>query len=189
MRLRLLQLLPVLALAPGLGGVFAAASAPHPGAAIFEKLCAECHGDHGQGVDGEYDEPLTGEKSLEALAREIDRTMPEDDPDKTTAEDARLVAAYIYDAFYSPEAQARLNPPQKDLARLTIAQFRNSVMDVIGRFRMGPGFDRARRRRAWAEGDVSRRRPAQAGRNGRGHHAQARHQEEAHQTRSSVSSR
>jgi hypothetical protein len=119
-----------------------AAPAEHPGAAIYKKLCAECHGDRGQGVEDEYDEPLTGEKTIEALARQIDRTMPEDDPDKTTSEDAKLIAAYIYDAFYSPTAQARLNPPKKELARLTIEQFRNSVMDVIGRFRMGPGFDR-----------------------------------------------
>lgn len=124
------------------GASLFAAVPPHPGAALYQKLCAECHGDRGQGVDGEYDEPLRGEKSLEALAKDIDKTMPEDDPEKTTAGDAKLVAAYIYDAFYSPEAQARLNPPKRDLARLTIEQFRNSVMDVIGRFRMGPGFDR-----------------------------------------------
>ncbi len=115
---------------------------PHPGKAIYQKLCAECHGDRGQGVEDEYDEPLTGEKAVEALARQIDRTMPEEDPDKTTAEDAKLIAEYIYDAFYSPEAQARNNPPQKDLARLTTEQFRSSVMDLLGRFRMGPGFDR-----------------------------------------------
>lgn len=120
----------------------AAAPAPHPGKAIYQKLCAECHGDRGQGVEDEYDEPLTGEKAIEALARQIDRTMPEEDPDKTTPEDAKLIAEYIYDAFYSPEAQARNNPPQKDLARLTTEQFRSSVMDLLGRFRMGPGFDR-----------------------------------------------
>jgi hypothetical protein len=119
-----------------------AAPTEHPGAAIYKKLCAECHGDRGQGVEDEYDEPLTGEKSIEALAKYIDRTMPEDDPEKTTAEDAQLVAAYMHDAFYSPAAQARLNPPKKELSRLTIEQFRNGVMDVIGRFRMGPGFDR-----------------------------------------------
>jgi hypothetical protein len=119
-----------------------AAPTEHPGAAIYKKLCAECHGDRGQGVEDEYDEALTGEKTLEALARQIDRTMPEDDPDKTSPEDAKLIAEYIYDLFYSPTAQARLNPPKKELARLTIDQFRNSVMDVIGRFRMGPGFDR-----------------------------------------------
>ena len=119
-----------------------AAPEVHPGKALYQKLCAECHGDKGQGVEDEYDEALTGEKSLEALARQIDRTMPEDDPDKTTPEDSKLIAEYIYDLFYSPTAQARLNPPEKELSRLTIDQFRNSVMDVIDRFRMGPGFDR-----------------------------------------------
>ena len=119
-----------------------AAPAEHPGKALYQKLCADCHGNNGQGVEDEYDEPLAGEKTLEALARQIDRTMPEDDPDKTTPEDAKLIAQYIYDAFYSPAAQARLNPPKIELARLTTEQFRNSVMDLLGRFRMGPGFDR-----------------------------------------------
>lgn len=119
-----------------------AAVSDHPGAVIYKKLCAECHGDHGQGVADEYDDPLKGEKPLDALARYIERTMPDDDPKRCAGEDAKQVAAYIYDAFYSPEAQARLNPPQRDLSRLTITQFRNSVMDVIARFRMGPGFDR-----------------------------------------------
>lgn len=116
--------------------------AEHPGKAIYKKLCAECHGDRGQGVEDEYDEPLTGEKSVESLAKYIDRTMPEDDPDKCSPEESKLVTAYIYEAFYAPAAQARLNPPQKELSRLTIDQFRTSVMDLIGRFRMGPGFDR-----------------------------------------------
>ena len=90
-----------------------AAPVEHPGKELYQKLCSECHGDRGQGVEDEYDEPLTGEKSLEALARQIDRTMPEDDPDKTTAADSKLIAEYMYDAFYSPDAQARNNPPQK----------------------------------------------------------------------------
>jgi hypothetical protein len=119
-----------------------AAPAEHPGKPLYQKLCADCHGDRGQGVEDEYDEALTGEKNVEALARQIDRTMPEDDPDKSTPGDSRLIAEYIHDAFYSPEAQARSNPPTRDLARLTTEKFRNSVMDVVGRFRMGPGFDR-----------------------------------------------
>ncbi len=118
-----------------------AAPAEHPGKTLYQKLCAECHGSKGQGVEGEYDEPLSGEKSIEVLARQIDRTMPEDDPDKTTAADSKRIAEYIYDAFYSPVAQARNNPPQKELARLTTEQFRNSISDLLGHFRMGPGFD------------------------------------------------
>lgn len=119
-----------------------ALAAEHPGAAIYQKLCMECHGDKGQGVDGKYDEPLTGDRTLAALTKKIEKTMPEDAEGTCVGEDAKAVAAYIYDAFYSPAAQARVNPPAKDLARLTIPQFRTSVMDLIGRFRMGPGFDR-----------------------------------------------
>ena len=126
------------------GVSFAFAAPPeHPGAALYKKLCADCHGNRGQGVADEYDDALTGEKSVEALAKYIDRTMPEDDPDQCDAEQSKLVAAFIHDAFYSPAAQARLNPPQKDLGRLTIEQFRTSVMDLVGRYRMGPGFDRS----------------------------------------------
>lgn len=109
---------------------------------IYDKLCLECHGDKGQGVDGKYDDTLTGSRSVETLARKIEKTMPEDNEGACVGPDANAVAAYIYDAFYSPAAQARLYPPAKDLARLTIPQFRTSVIDLIGRFRMGPGFDR-----------------------------------------------
>jgi len=109
---------------------------------IYNKLCLECHGDKGQGVEGKYDEPLVGERPLEALARKIEKTMPEDNEDACVGTDAKAVAAYIYDAFYSPMAQMRVNPPAKDLARLTVPQHRNSVTDLVGRFRMGPGFDR-----------------------------------------------
>ena len=66
--------------------------------------------------------------------------MPDDDVGACVGDDAKQVAAYIYDAFYSPQAHARLQPPEFDLARLTIAQYRTSVADLIGRFR--PGFDK-----------------------------------------------
>jgi hypothetical protein len=117
-------------------------AAEHPGKIIYQKQCASCHGDNGQGVDGEYDEPLIGDRTLEALAKKIDKTMPEDNPELCVGEDAKQVAAYIYDAFYSPAAQARAKPPARDLLRLTIPQFRSSVMDLIGQFYKGPGFDR-----------------------------------------------
>lgn len=120
----------------------AGAEAPHPGQVIYNKLCLECHGDRGQGVAGKYEEPLIGDRAVEALSRKIERTMPEENVGACVGEDAKAVAAYIYEAFYSPEAQARLRPPEKDLTRLTISQYRTSVMDLIGRFRMGPGFDR-----------------------------------------------
>jgi cytochrome c553 len=109
----------------------------HPGAAIYRKLCVECHGDKGQGVQDKYDEPLHGNRSVEALAKRIARTMPDDNVGACVGADAQNVAAYIYEAFYSPQAQARLKPPEFDLARLTIAQYRTSVADLIGRFRPG----------------------------------------------------
>ena len=119
-----------------------ASAAEHPGAVIYKKMCQECHGTQGQGVKDKYDDPLTGDLTLEALARKIERTMPEDKEGTCVGEDAKQVAAYIYDTFYSSAAQARSHPPDQDLSRLTIAQYRTSVMDLIGRFRMGPGFDR-----------------------------------------------
>lgn len=117
-------------------------AADHPGAALYKKLCLECHGAKGEGVKDKFDEQLIGELSVEALARKIDRTMPEDSEHLCVGEEAKQVADYVYKAFYSPEAQARANPPAKELSRLTIAQYRASVTDLIGRFRMGPGFDR-----------------------------------------------
>src|SRR5687767_1026107 len=102
----------------------------HPGAVIYRKLCAECHGDKGQGVQDKYDEPPHGDRPVEALARRIARTMPEDNVGACVGDDAAQVAAYIYDAFYSPRAQARLKPPEFDLARLTNVQYRTSVADL-----------------------------------------------------------
>lgn len=132
-----------LALLPCVSGLSAEVNlAGHPGAAIYQKLCAECHGDHGQGVDGKYDDPLMGDRALDQLVKKIEKSMPEDNEGTCVGEDARQVAAYIFDAFYSPAAQARNHPPAKDLTRLTIGQHRTSIMDLVGHFRMGPGFDR-----------------------------------------------
>lgn len=132
-----LLLLPVLATVAFTS--FPAAAEPakteHPGKAIYQQHCLECHGSKGEGVSGKYDDPLHGSRTLESLAKRIDRTMPEDDPDVLDAEGSALVAAYIYDAFYSPEAQAKLNPEREALSRLTVAQYQNSVMDLLGRFR------------------------------------------------------
>jgi mono/diheme cytochrome c family protein len=108
------------------------------GAAIYQKMCAECHGKNGEGVPDKYDEPLSGERTIVSLARLIDKTMPDGEPEKSTTEDSRLVAAYIHDAFYSPAARARNHPPKHELARLTNRQFRESVADLLGSFRPGP---------------------------------------------------
>lgn len=112
----------------------------HPGEGIYKKLCMECHGERGEGVAGKYDDVLHGDRTVESLAKRIDRTMPEDDPDVLDAHGSALVAEYIHQAFYSPEARARLNPERKSFSRLTVPQYQNSVMDIVTRFR--PANDR-----------------------------------------------
>ena len=55
-----------------------------------------------------------------SLARLIAKTMPEDAPGECVGEDAEKVAAYIYETFYSKDAQARnkFRLPRIELSRL-----------------------------------------------------------------------
>ncbi len=108
------------------------ADAEHPGAAIYKKLCVECHGENGEGIDDLADGPLVGNRDLASLTRRIERTMPEDNVDACVGEDAASVADFIYHAFYSPEAQIRNHPPKLELSRLTVPQYRRSVADLVG---------------------------------------------------------
>jgi hypothetical protein len=95
--------------------------------------CASCHGAKGEGTKLRA-QPLTGDRSMSDLAQVIAKTMPPG-PKKCGAAEAKKVAAFIYDAFYSPVAQARNVPARVALSRLTVRQFRNSVADLIGSFR------------------------------------------------------
>ena len=104
------------------------------GEQIYSRLCAKCHGDQGEGVANEHDEPLVGDWSIEKLTRVIIRTMPDDDPKKCMGDEAERVARYIFNAFYSPDAQLRNKPPRIELARLTNRQHLHSVADLIGSF-------------------------------------------------------
>ena len=104
------------------------------GPSIYAKRCAKCHGDKGQGVADEYDEPLVGDWPIKKLVRVITRTMPEDDPKKCIGDEAKLVARYIFDAFYSPDARARKQPPRIRLSRLTNRQYLHSLADLISSF-------------------------------------------------------
>lgn len=122
---------------PFVGKALGAEDTEHLGAAIYARMCIDCHGKNGEGVKGEYEEPLTGNRSLSALTKRIARTMPEDDPGSCVGEDAAQVSAYIYDAFYSQKAQARLHPPEIEMARLTVPQYRTTVADLMGSFRGG----------------------------------------------------
>ena len=74
--------------------------------------------------------------------------MPQDTDEKCSPEDARKVAEYIYDAFYSAEAQLRKKPLRIELSRLTVRQYQNSVADLIGSFRGSSDWGRERGLRA-----------------------------------------
>ncbi|MGB1258597.1 MAG: DUF1592 domain-containing protein [Akkermansiaceae bacterium] len=111
------------------------ASAAPDGEAIYKEHCASCHGKQGEGVASEYDEALVGKRSIESLTRLIHKTMPEDEEEKVINADAKAVAVYIYNAFYSPAAQAKLNPVRKNLLRRTQHQHRNAIADLVGSFR------------------------------------------------------
>ncbi len=114
--------------------VSTSAAADRTGEQIFRELCASCHGMSGEGTK---DQPkvLAGDLSLEQLAAVIDKTMPEGEPEKCDIEEAKKVAAYIHDAFYSPIAQARIKPARVELSRLTVRQYQNAMTDLIGSFR------------------------------------------------------
>ncbi len=100
------------------------------GAAIYKSQCADCHGAMGQGVEGAYDRPLVGDLATSQLADVIDKTMPEGNPSACVGEDAKLVAEYLFQAFYSEAAQNRLRPPKQMFSRLTSEQFRQSISDL-----------------------------------------------------------
>ncbi|MEX2671590.1 MAG: DUF1592 domain-containing protein [Phycisphaeraceae bacterium] len=121
----------LLCLSLGAGAVQAA----EPGEQIYAEKCASCHGVSGEGVRGEFSSHLSGDMSLAKLGSYIERWMPEEDPDEVVGEEAEQVARYVYDAFYSPIAQARNRPARVELSRLTAEQYRHAVADVVASFR------------------------------------------------------
>lgn len=120
------------------GKIARAGTPPHAqqaeGAALFKTHCAKCHGNAGEGTK-DYPIALTGDKSLLELAKVIDETMPEGEPELVSRPQAEALAAYIHDAFYSPLAQARNKPATVEFSRLTVRQFENCVTDLLLSFR------------------------------------------------------
>lgn len=108
------------------------------GARIYEQQCAACHGAAGEGVAGKYREALVGDWALPKLTRYVARNMPEDAPESLSAAEADAVSRYIYDAFYSPAAQDRLDPARIRIAHLTNRQFAETVADLVGGFTPAP---------------------------------------------------
>ncbi|MEQ8846726.1 DUF1592 domain-containing protein [Botrimarina sp.] len=121
-----------IALAPA--GVGAAAEGAPSGAELFAAQCADCHGEKGQGTDY-YSSPLVGDLPVRELARVISDTMPEGDPAACVGPEAEAIARYAHQAFYSPIAQARNAPPRRELSRLTVRQYRQTLADLVAEFR------------------------------------------------------
>lgn len=104
------------------------------GASLYRANCARCHGANGEGNPAEYPHPLVGERSVGQLARLIFKTMPADEPGTCTEEEARALAEFVHESFYSPLAQARNMPARVALSRLTVKQYRNTLSDLMGEF-------------------------------------------------------
>lgn len=119
---------------PGMPRGFAEEEQPHPGKALYAMHCASCHGERGEGVEGEYSQALVGDLSIRELSSYISAAMPEGEPEVCTGPDAQAVAEYIHGDFYSILAQVRNRPPEIDLSRLTVRQYRQSLTDLAGSF-------------------------------------------------------
>ena len=111
-----------------------ATAAMERGREIYEERCIRCHGPNGTGTK-DAPAPIFGDRPTSDLADVISRTMPEDAVGDCVGDDARAVAEWMQSAFYSPEAQARLNPPRIELSRLTVSQYRNAIADLGASFR------------------------------------------------------
>ena len=122
---------------------------PRSGEEIYSQQCASCHGGAGQGTNDGYPHPLAGDKSKEQLAAFIAASMPEDDPGTCVGDDAKNVAAYVYDSFYSAVARARNKPARVELARVTANQYVNLVADLVGNSHEGSPRDAPRGLRAF----------------------------------------
>jgi len=115
------------------GHLLAADAAPG-GQQLYQTLCADCHGLQGQGVPGAYDDALTGGRSLQELTKYVNDTMPQDEADKCVDDDAKRVAKYIVETFYSEADRQRHKPPRIELAHLTVRQYQQAAADLIGSF-------------------------------------------------------
>jgi len=104
------------------------------GRIVYQEKCISCHGENGTGTPMSPS-PIFGDRPTSDLADVISRTMPEGSPEDCVGDDARAVAEWMQKSFYSPEAQARLNPPRVQLSRLTVAQYRNAIADLGASFR------------------------------------------------------
>ena len=124
------------------------------GRIVYEKHCVSCHSQNGAGTT-EVPAPIFGDRTISDLADLITRTMPDGSPQDCIGDDARAVAEWMQQQFYSPEAQARLYPPRIELSRLTVSQYRNAIADLGTSFTWmaRPGNERGLRAEYFAHRD------------------------------------
>jgi hypothetical protein len=118
--------------------VWAADDTTKSGEQLYKQTCARCHGADGEGTKKKFPHPLAGDKTLDQLTAYIAKSMPEDDPGSVTGDDAKKVAGFVFEKFYSTTARVRNLPARVELSRLTVRQYRNAIADLIETFR-SPG--------------------------------------------------
>ncbi|MBX3416534.1 MAG: DUF1588 domain-containing protein [Pirellulaceae bacterium] len=99
------------------------------GREIYQRQCAECHGDDGQGTK-KYPAPFEGDWTLTDLIDYIDESMPEENPSDCRGPDAQEVARYIFKTFFDSGTSANAETTGIEFSRLTVRQFRESVADL-----------------------------------------------------------
>ena len=101
---------------------------PPSGRVLFAARCAPCHGKEGAGGAG-YKAPLRGKRTVAELAAYMAKAMPPGQG--TPVAQAKGIAAYMHESFYSPLAEERNRPARVEMARLTAREFRNAVADLL----------------------------------------------------------
>lgn len=124
----------LLLLVPSAFGFAQTSDAHKKGESIWLNSCADCHGELGEGVEGIYERPLTGDDSIGQLTKLVERTMPEGSPEDCVGEEAKQVAEYLHYRFYSEAARIRNRPPREMLSRLTAKQLQQSLADIYANF-------------------------------------------------------
>ncbi|WP_182868299.1 DUF1588 domain-containing protein [Rhodopirellula sp. JC639] len=104
------------------------------GKQIYAEQCLSCHGEGGRGGTDGYSDALVGDASIGELSDIISDTMPEEDPEACVGEDAKAVAEFIYESFYSEAAQLRNRPAKQQFSRLTGTQLQQSLADLYQHF-------------------------------------------------------
>jgi hypothetical protein len=101
------------------------------GAALYQELCASCHGEVGEGGLGPALQDL--ERSSDDVARIIAERMPKNEPGRCTGACATEVAAFLKEGLSSAALRCDQVPPSpRRLRLLTRREYRATVRDLLG---------------------------------------------------------